>query len=292
MNMSKLTLCFVVLFLNVFINNAFAASSVWKVSKGGNHFYLGGTIHMLTADDHPLPHEFLTAYRHASEIFFETDLDAINVTEFQSTFITAMTYDDHDTLKNNLNSKIYRKLKRFLVSRNLSITSFSKYRPWGVALTLTMMEYQHLGLKSGYGVDTYFNRLALKDNKKRNSLETPKEQLAAIMSMANIDPNESIEYTLRDIDNLPEFIHLMKGYWRNGNTEGLALNSIVMQMKIETPTIYKALVIERNNNWMRKLSTLNNDRDKEFVLVGALHLVGEEGLLNQLKNKGFIVEPL
>ncbi|GHT71951.1 hypothetical protein FACS189455_4730 [Bacteroidia bacterium] len=45
----------------------------------------------------------------------------------------------------------------------------------------------------------------------------------------------------------------------------------------------------RNDAWMKKLPGLMKDKSS-FIAVGALHLVGEEGLLNQLEKAGYKVE--
>lgn len=277
---------------NLLAYNALAESSVWKVSKGKNYFYLGATIHLLAEDDHPLPDEFSSAYEDASKIFFETDLTITQTPEFQSKFIAAMTYSDDRTLASELEPKIYRKLEDFMASRQIPIANFSKFQPWGVSLMITILEYQRLGMMSNYGVDAYYNNLALADSKKIMSLETPEEQLGFLTSMAKIDPNVVIEYTLRDLERLPEFIKLIKNSWRKGDLEAFSRSAFVVKMKMEFPEMYNTIVTNRNNAWMRQLPSLIDDSDREFVLVGAMHLSGKEGLLHQLKTQGFKVEPL
>ena len=64
------------------------------------------------------------------------------------------------------------------------------------------------------------------------------------------------------------------------------------RMNRDYPKMYDALITARNNAWMLELTTLNDDTDKEFVLVGALHLNGQVGLLNQLRILGYNVEQL
>ena len=292
MNIRKCIVCAVFVSFNLLAYNALAESSVWKVSKGKNYFYLGGTVHLLTADDHPLPDEYSTAYKDASKIFFETDLIAIQTPEFQSRFIAAMTYSDDRTLASELEPKIYRKLEEFMALRQIPITNFSKFQPWGVSLMIATLEYQRLGMMPNYGVDAYFNNLALADSKKIMSLETPEEQLIFLTSMAKIDPNAGIEYTLRDLERLPESIKLMKKNWRSGDLEAFSTNAFVVQMNMEFPEMYNTIVTNRNNAWMKQLPSLIDDSNREFVLVGAMHLNGEEGLLNQLKTQGFKVEQL
>jgi uncharacterized protein YbaP (TraB family) len=57
------------------------------------------------------------------------------------------------------------------------------------------------------------------------------------------------------------------------------------------PQEMKALLDDRNNNWMQQLPQLMKEQSL-FVAVGALHLVGETGLINQLRKMGYIVTPV
>ncbi len=273
-------------------HNATAESSVWKISKGENYFYIGGTIHILSENDHPLPDEFNKAYKDSSKIVFETDLVATQSPEFQSKFIAAMTYSDNRNLSSELEPNVFRKLEDFMSTRQIPIENFSKFKPWGVSLIISVLEYQRLGMIPEYGVDAYFNKLALTDNKTVIALETPEEQIIFLKSMENIDPNEGINYTLKDLEHLPEFIDMMKNSWRNGDIEAFSKSSSVIQMKIDFPAMYDTIVTNRNNEWMKHVPSFINDSNIEFLLVGSLHLNGKKGLLNQLKTQGFTVEQL
>ena len=278
--------------INLFAQSAFAQSSVWKVSKGENYFYLAGTIHMLTKQDHPLPDEFMNAYNDADEVIFETNLAEVGTPQYQSKMMQTMTYNNGLTLASQLTPQIYAELKAFLNTRNINIANFSTFQPWGVALVLSLMEYQRLGMTGEFGVDSYFNHRALQDKKTISSLETPDEQLVALTSMSLIEPNMAIEMSLHDIKFLPEFVEKMKATWRNGNLKELLKIPLVSQIKTETPAIYKALVVDRNNNWMKVLPTLTSSEEIEFVMVGAMHIGGKDGLLYLLKQQGFKVEQL
>ena len=55
-------------------NTASGKSPVWKISKNDNYFFLGGTIHLLSEGDYPLPKAFEIAFSSADELFFETDM--------------------------------------------------------------------------------------------------------------------------------------------------------------------------------------------------------------------------
>ena len=78
--------------------------------------------------------------------------------------------------------------------------------------------------------------------------------------------------------------------WRNGSSD-LMITQLT-EMKNEYPDIYKSIMVDRNNNWMPQIEGFINDEVIEFVIVGALHLHGPDGLLNMLKAKGYKVEQL
>lgn len=283
----------VLLMVNVScINSANASTSVWKVSKGEHYFYLGGTIHVLSAQDHPLPKPFFVAYADANRVIFETDLDAISSPAYQSKIMSTMSNPGNLTLVKQLDRKVYNELKAFIISRGLTPAQFSAFQPWAASLMLTMMEYQRLGMLPEYGVDAHFNKLALDDKKERASLETPEVQLAVLSSMSSIEPNEFIEYTLEDLERLPDLINGMKIAWRTGNIDSLAEHAMIEKMKSDFPSIYKTLLTDRNKHWMKQLVLFNNNPNIEFVLVGALHLYGDDGLLALLKAQGFNLELL
>jgi len=83
----------------------------------------------------------------------------------------------------------------------------------------------------------------------------------------------------------------MKQAWRRGDVSKLKELGIT-PFKNDFPEMHKALLIDRNNAWMPQIETMLKTRAVEFVLVGALHLAGEDGLLTQLSARGYKVRKL
>ena len=269
-----------------------AESFVWKVSKDNNYFYLGGTIHLLNQDDHPLPKEFFIAYDDSTKIVLETNFDKAQSSGIQLKLISAMLYKNGRTLSDDINPSTLKKLKEFLNKRQLPLDNFLQFQPWGVALALSLNEYVRLGQVPELGVDMHFNNRANKDNKKVSGLETPEQQIKFLSTMAGANPNHIIEHTLRDLDSFPDLLFSLKEHWRNGNTQSFSENMLLLNMEKEFPEIYYNLLTKRNNLWMNDLISFTNNKEKEFVLVGAMHLVGKTGLLKQLSDRGFTIEQL
>ena len=83
----------------------------------------------------------------------------------------------------------------------------------------------------------------------------------------------------------------MIGAWREGNNDKLE-KMFIADMQAEAPELYDSLLLQRNLNWIPQIESMLRDADTEFVLVGAAHLVGDQGLLELLSQKGFQVKQL
>ncbi len=262
-----------------------ADSPVWKVVKGDHHLYIGGTIHVLSKSDYPLPPAFETAYNQSTKLVFETDTRKLQTPEFQVTLMSKVVYSDGRNLKTVLNEATFQKLEHHLASRSIPIDNFMKFKPGMVALTITMIELQRLGLM-GTGVDEFFSLRAINDQKIIGQLETVDEQLELISSLGDGHENEIIAHTLHETKKLSAIMQSMKAAWRQG--DNAALEKIVLTPIInDFPGVYRRVVIERNNAWLPKIETMLKTKEVEFILVGAMHLIGEDGVLTKLKDRGY-----
>jgi uncharacterized protein YbaP (TraB family) len=268
-----------------------AKSPVWEVSNDTTRIYVGGTIHVLSAGDYPLPSAFETAYKQSDTLVFETDISAVNRPDVQARFQNVMMFQDGRTLKKALKEETYVALDSFLRARGMAIASFERLTPAGISLTLTLLELQRLGLAGTAGVDAFFDLRGKQDGKPIEELESIDEQIAFINSFNQADPDDLVLSTLKDTENLNEMWGAMLSAWRAGDL--MALEQIGDEsLRQDYPEIATLLLDQRNENWMREIPAMLEDADVEFVLVGALHLVGEKGLLNQLSERGFTVTQL
>jgi len=270
---------------------AFGESSVWKVSSGNSHLYLGGTVHLLKTSDHPLPKEFEAAYHDAQVIYFETDMAAINAPLFQARVMQAMMLKNGKTLRQLLAADTYKQLDAFFTKRGMNVAQFSTVSPAGISLMLATLELQRMGMSPQSGVDNTYYQRAVSDNKQQASLETPEQQLTFITQLGRGNENQMVLYTLRDLNQLPSVIGTMKQAWRSGDIKLLEKTSLTPLAK-EFPSVYKALIVDRNKQWLPEIVAQLKTPNVELFLVGVLHLAGQDGLLQQLQNQGYTVTPV
>ncbi len=268
----------------------YAESSVWTVEKNGNTIFLGGTIHLLTESDYPLPEAYEKAYAGSVEVVLETDMQKLQSPEFQAIMMRELRYSDGRNLQQVVNKNTYRAVEQFFTTRGIPMANIIGFKPGMVSTMMTMVELRRLGLV-GIGVDAYFSTKSINDQKKLGQLETVETQLAFIANMGAGQADEMLIYTLADIENLPTLMQSTKDAWRQGNMAKLREVGIT-PFKNEFPAIYQALLVDRNNAWMPQIEAMLKTRAVEFVLVGALHLAGDDGLLAQLTARGYKVRQL
>jgi len=268
-----------------------ASSPVWKVSNGESYLYVGGTFHVLSASDHPLPTQFDHAYRQATHVVLETDMATLESPAFAQKTMMALMYTDGRTLQSELKPTTYSALMEYFSKRGIPPANMALFKPAGVALTIQVLEYQLLGMTKEAGVDRVFSTKAKQDGKQLGQLETPDEQLAFIRKMGEGKEDEIILHTLKEAETLPRDIVKLKRAWRGGDNKYME-KIATEKIQAEFPEMYDILLKNRNDAWLPKIENMLKNKEVELVLVGAMHLVGKDGLIKQFKRKGYKVENL
>ncbi len=268
---------------------AHSQSSVWKVEGNNTEFYIGGSIHILRNEDYPLPDEFYEAYDKSEILTTEMDMNEMNNPSNALKVQQKLMFQDENTLRGVLSEEVYSKLDSVGKSMGMNIRAMDKFRPSMVVIALTFQSLQKLGVTT-QGVDVHFTDKATRDAKSLLFLETFDEQLSFIENMGEGNENEFVLYSLEDIEtNEKEFIDLIED-WRIGRQD--LIEKQMQDFKLNYPDIYETMVVKRNNNWMSHLENYLKTPEVEFVVVGAAHLSGADGVLNKLRQKGYKVNQL
>ena len=263
----------------------FSETSLWEVSKNGRHLYLGGTIHVLKKSDYPLPMEFIHAFKKSDKLVFETDFEKIKTPAFSKKMSEMMLLPKGQSLKEALNKKTFDRLKKYFSKKNIPIENILRYRPAMVVILLTMIELKEMEMMET-GVDEFFYNKSRQSGKAISYFETVDEQLSFLQSMGQGNENEMVMSSIDDMSRMKSVIALMKTAWLKGDEKSLTKFALEDMIR-DYPEIYQTLLVKRNNNWMPHIERMLQDEPVEMILVGALHLVGKEGLLQKLRNKGY-----
>jgi len=262
-----------------------AQSAVWVATSGNEKVYLGGTVHLLRPSDYPLPAPFEKAYQDSSTLYFETDIAGMSDFAVQARMMQELLYSDGRTLQSVLDAPTYAALAAHVSTTGLPMQMMERFKPGMLVSTLQVIEFQKMGF-TPQGVDAYFNSRALGDGKQVGELESIDDQIGFIANMGEGNESEFVRSSLDDMQEIETAMDQMIAAWRSGDNATLEA-LFVADMKEEYPTLYEALLVRRNTAWIAIIETLFENQGNEFVLVGAAHLVGEDGLLSLLEQKGF-----
>lgn len=267
-----------------------AESSVWKIQKDESIIFLGGTIHLLRQSDFPLPSEFEKAYKASDILVLETDLGKFNDVTTQQKLMSKALYADGSTIDKHMSAKTYSLLDEYCTSSGIPLSKLKKFKPSIIVVTMLTVEFARLGVVQE-GVDTFFYQLATNDKKIIEGLETIDEQINFIVEMGEGNEDAFITHSINDLESIKNDYENMVDAWKKGNVEKLN-DLIVTELKTKMPKLYKELLTDRNDNWLPIIDAYHVTPKKEFILVGAGHLVGADGIVEALRQKGYKVEKL
>lgn len=263
---------------------------LWQVSDDDTTVYLLGSFHLLKPDDYPLPREVEAAFADAERIMFEISPDELARPEIAQQTLAAARYADGQTLSAVLPPALRGKFETLLAQRGATLAQFDGFEPWFVNLTLVMGLSNTLGFSAEHGLDQHLMRKAASAGKPATGLETVAAQMQALDATPLAEQLAALEDFVDDPDAARTMLSRLHAAWRRGDaTELDTLTRAEMQR--ETPETYRIVNVERNRAWMPQLrAQLADPRDDVLVVVGAMHLLGEDGLVEQLRAQGLRVE--
>ncbi|MDU1143901.1 TraB/GumN family protein [Aeromonas rivipollensis] len=268
--------------------NAYADPAFYRISKGSEQHWLLGSIHAGKPSLYPLPDPVERAWQQSRALVMEVDMTHISQAQWQEMgAITRLV--DGKTLKDHLPMDLYRRTLIAAGQNGLNESMLAPLRPWFAAITLTQAALERTGFRGEFGVDQHFAKRANDGGKPIVGLETLLEQLGYLASVGD-NQTLMLESTLDELPELEKGFTEVMAAWQNGDQATL-INLLKEEMappKLQA-WLEQTLLAERNRNWVKKWPGLPNE---SFIVVGALHLYGEQGLLALLEQQGWRITSL
>jgi len=163
-------------------------------------------------------------------------------------------------------------------------------KPWMLAQMLEVMQWQKAGFDPELGLDKHFYDQAQSEGKKVQGLETLDFQVSLFDNMTMPEQDQLLAETLKEVTTEEANRTKLIDAWKAGDAptvEGIVLTALKQDTKL-----YQRLLVDRNKAWIPQLETLFVRKGRAFVVVGAAHLVGPDGLISMLRAKGYSVEQM
>ena len=264
--------------------------SMWKLDGETNTVYLLGSVHLLRADDHPLPTVIDEAYEEAETLVMELDMDDIDPVEAQSLISELGLIQDDRSLSDLMGPEHYAEAEALANSAGIPLTMLGKSEPWLAAITVEQLMLARIGFNPLFGIENHLMEKAAGDNKEIIGLEKIREQLEFLDGMSLESQRALLLQSLKESIDIQKIMDELVHAWRHGDIAFMEDN-MLDEMK-QYPELYRTIVVDRNLSWLEKIEELLDDDDDYLIVVGALHLIGEDGVPALLTNRGRDVQQL
>jgi uncharacterized protein YbaP (TraB family) len=266
---------------------------LYEAKSGASTVYLFGTLHVGKPEFYPLGREANRALTEAQKLYLEVDLTDPGV----ATTINAIaTYPAGQSLERALPPALMQKVDSALARYKLPRESALRMKPWMLGQTLLLLEAARRGYDPTFASEMYLLAFASAQRKQVLGLETLAEQFALFDGMPDAAQQRFLEDILTALDDNLIATHLdaLVNAWVRGDARGL--EEELVREKSESSMFAREmlprLLDERNRSMADKIAALARPGAPAFVAVGALHLVGQEGLVELLRRRGFEVRQI
>lgn len=275
-----------------------ARPSVWLLKSKKGNLVLLGSVHVGQENFYPFPAPVEAAFESASALVVELNIAKVDPSQAalvtrEHGFFSAKQREEGQSLTSVLGREENLTLNRFCEGENKNLCPSAEHRemmrPWLLALHFANAMLVGSKFDTDLGVDRYFITKA--GDKPIVELESLSQQLNAFSSLAMSDQSEFLLQALLDAEQADVIISEMVSAWRQGDDS--TLEKLVLAPLREAASgdgLYRSLIVQRNLAMAASLQAQVKAGETLFVVVGAGHLLGDQGLIKLLQAGGFSVE--
>ncbi len=268
---------------------------LWEVTRPGvpeRPLYLAGSVHVGQPRQFVFPPSMEAAFERAGTLVVEVDDASADKEEMQALVAGLGVLPPEDSLSAHLRPETRQLLPDVLPRLGLDAASVERLRPWLLAVSLIGLEMQKAGYSERGGIDRLLLDRARGSKKTIVSLETAESQLRLFAALPDDVQDLMLRDQLKQSGLVPVALARMATAWEGGNPDAMA--DVVFE-RADDPVfrpLYETLFYQRNRRMADRLVTLAGKPDVHFVVVGAAHLVGDQGLPTLLAQRGFEVRQM
>lgn len=272
---------------------------LWKVSDADNSVYLLGSFHLLKPADYPLSPDIDAAFNASQSVVFEIAPQEMASPALAMQMQQAGMRSDGTRLDDELAPGVRERLAAWLSLNTAALErvglppqALQSFKPWFAGLMISLVEMTRQGLDPALGLDQHFATKAQALGKPTSGLETGAQQLAFLDSMDHDEQLQFLDEALAESEPGNRELEQLHAAWRRGDVSTL-WRVMAVEMKRGYPKLYRHIDIDRNDAWLPKIEQRLEaaaGHDDTLVVVGALHLLGSDGVVEKLRARGYRVE--
>ncbi len=267
---------------------------LWEIRSGENTAYLFGTIHVGKADFYPLPEVTRSAFANTDVVALEVD-----PTDQQAAISATMSamYTPPDSIDNHIDPALLAQVKEVSAQYGLQLAQIRQLKPYLLMFMLTSLEYQRLGFSAAQGLESHFVQQAREQGKRVVALESMSGQMQILDSLSLELQSAMLQITVDDLSSgdVEGIVAQMIAAWRTGDMNKLGAVLLDEEQKLPdamAEEFHNRFLTERNIAMAGKIERMLRGGEKVFIAVGAMHMVGDDGLPAMLAARGLEVRRL
>ncbi|RDK01752.1 TraB/GumN family protein [Paraburkholderia lacunae] len=269
----------------------------YVATRGTTTIYLLGTLHVGDPADYPPNQPFrppiLGALAASGTLALELSPDELLVSQDD---VSKYGVCRRDCLPGLLPDPLWRKLAFRLQGNPAALEEIKKMRPWLASLLVETYDSLSAGLQTEYGTEAQLQNVYIRTRGKIVGLETLPQQMHAFTGLTLAQQREMLAQDLVQTaaENVDDVRTLHK-LWRVGDADAIAAWQAAKSEKLArdkriSDQIDNRIVYERNRRFVSRMLLIAAPNKPVFVAIGALHLGGRKGVLQVLRQHGFVVE--
>jgi len=265
--------------------------TVTHPDKPGARLALMGTVHLERADFR-LDRAVEKAIDGTEQLFVEIDATAEVERQLQIDALRLGSLPEGQSVKDQLKPETWALLEKECTRLKLDPARLSKFKPWLLALTLSVVSMQQAnpGMRQDLGLDKRVIAMVRAKNKTITSLETAEFQLGLLSAGDAAQQDARLAATLKGLSKPEKAKELFAAFEAGdlGTLERLVLES--EDKSGEHEAFMKHFWADRNVAMFEKLKASFGTPLLQVVAVGTGHLLGDTGLVRQFEKAGYVVE--
>jgi len=265
-----------------------AHPALWHVQGPKGEAYLFGSIHLLPKTIDWRTKQVNKAINRADVFVFEVSTDAKAQEEIRELIAEKGRLPPGQSLRSMLPPASQTDFDAALAKAKLSMDSVDHERPWLVSLQLLIAEGTAKHYSSDAGVDNAVMAIAARRHKPSRYFETIGQQMNLLAGGSDKLQLGEFESDLKDFGQSDDDLTPMVDAWSKGDEMKLA--GLMNEDLADDPEMKKALLTDRNQNWVGQIEKMLTEKKVFFITVGAGHLAGPEGVPALLRAAGYKVD--
>ncbi|WP_350344555.1 TraB/GumN family protein [Proteinivorax tanatarense] len=264
----------------------------YEIESKNTTMYLFGSVHVGKEEMYPLDSEVEKAFEQAQVLGMELNPKELDERDIAEQVLYYAKFHD-GTLATDLidDEKFYKASDITGVQPEV----LNQFKPWYISMTLSNIAVDEAGYSSNYGVEEYFINKG--QDKEIIGLETVVDQIATYELLSEESQVIYFEETLENIKNTKDQMDELITFWRQGNSDAFTEMREKALEQAPTPSLemhHRAMLDERDKKMAETLhQILEEDSGQNyFIVVGSMHLVGENSIVDHLSQKGYKVNEI